>query len=82
MVPPGEAKGGFLVQVLLISGFEGRVEFNQRRPGKNTPDGGTSLNKDPELGASGHWEGTTGWLLAIGKVAASQGTCVLAGIEP
>lgn len=79
-VPAGEAGGAFLGQVLLTPGFEGRLEFHQRRLGKDIPDGGTSLNKGPEMGASGHWEGTTGWLLAIRKVATSQGMCIPVGM--
>lgn len=50
------------MQVLLTPGFEGSVEFNQRRLGKNSPDGGTSLNKSLEMGVSGHREGPqAGW---------------------
>lgn len=52
------------MQVLLTPRFEGRVEFNQRRLGKNIPDGGTSLNKGLEMGVAGHWEGPKGWMVA------------------
>ena len=76
----GEAGGAFLEQVLLTPGFEGTVEFNQRRLGKNIPDGRTRLNEGPEMGASAPQKGTMGWLVAIGKVATSQEMCPLAGM--
>lgn len=64
-------------QVLLTPGFEGTVEFNQRRLGKNIPDGRTSLNEGPEMGAScaqsrGPW---AGWWPSE-KVATSQEMCL------
>lgn len=58
-----------MVQVHLMPGFEGREEFNQRRLGINIPDRGAGLNKGLEMGVSGHWERSTGWLVATGKVA-------------
>lgn len=37
---------------------------------------GAGLNKGLEVGVSGQREGPTGWLVAIGKVAPSQGMCI------
>lgn len=81
MIPAGETEGAFLVQVLLTPGFEGRVEFNQRRLGKNIPDGGTSVNTGLEMGVSGSWEGPTGWLETTGKVAPCEGMCIPVGMH-
>lgn len=63
-----------------MPGFEGREEFNHGRLGMNIPDGEASLNKGLEIGVSGHWEGPTAWLVAIGKVAPSQGMCIPVGM--
>lgn len=64
----------------MTLGFEGRVEFNYRRLGKNILDGGISVNIGLEMGVFGFWEGFTGWLEIIGNVVLCEGMCILVGM--